>query len=296
MTLMGANAGVDPRTTCNGGAVRGPESIIDGMGIRSGVVMGASGITLNGFMVRDGGNDAYNSGLHMGGLDNNKAIYNILTNNVIGVFPNGVGPLGNLVQSNRFDANNMAGPAGGSGIYVDASSALRILDNEFKGHTLNNPLIIAATGAGSHTGLLVSGNNFHIDNNAGSAIYALGITGGTFSKNQIASLFSGIRFGGADTDVAVKNNLFSAATVGVRVVDDGFGFGANSDIHITANSFGAMTAFAVANENAGAYSTPPLDASANWWGNNTLAGIQALIDTTGGTVDFTPSVIGELKD
>ena len=287
LALRGANAGVDARSTCSASGPRGPESIIDGLGVQTAIVIQSSGVTLDGFTIQGGCCDGNNSGIYMPGFNDNRVLNNIIANNSIGIFPNPVGPLPTLIQRNRFDSNNNpTGPSAGAGIYVDFSVKLVIDQNEFKGHTVNNPLLIAATGAGSHTDLVVSGNNFKIDNTAGSAIYALGITGGTFSKNQIASPFSGIRLGGANSSVEVSNNFFTAATVGVRVVDDGYGFGDNSSIGIHGNSFSGMTAFAVAYE--GGYSTSPLDASANWWGVNTLAGVIAAIDISGGPVDFTP--------
>lgn len=287
LALRGANAGVDARSTCSASGPRGPESIIDGLGVQTAIVIQSSGVTLDGFTIQGGCCDGNNSGIYMPGFNDNRVLNNIIANNSIGIFPNPVGPLPTLIERNRFDSNNNpTGPSAGAGIYVDFSVKLVIDQNEFKGHTVNNPLLIAATGAGSHTDLVVSGNNFHVDNTAGSAIYALGITGGTFSKNQIASPFSGIRLGGANSSVEVSNNFFTAATVGVRVVDDGYGFGDNSSIGIHGNSFSGMTAFAVAYE--GGYSTSPLDASANWWGVNTLVGVIAAIDISGGPVDFTP--------
>jgi hypothetical protein len=285
MVCLGANAGVDPRTTCNGGAVRGPESVIDGFGSETAIAFASSSITLDGFTIQSGCCDALQSGLHMGGtFSDNRVLNNIIRDNSIGIFANCAGAT--VIQRNLFDANNRPGAAGGSGIYVDGSGGLQILDNEFSNHTLGNPLIIGATGPASNPGLVVSGNNFLINNTGGSAIYALGLLKATFYGNRIASPFTGIRFGGANNAVNVNNNIFTAATVGVRVVDDGFGLGPNAAIRIFGNSFSGMTAFAVANESG--YTTPPLDASANWWGDNTLAGVMSEIDMTGGPVDFTP--------
>ncbi len=70
------------------------------------------------------------------------------------------------------------------------------------------------------------------------------------------------------------------------MVDDGYSIPVNAAIAINGNSFGTMSSFAVAWESG--YAGPVLDASANWWGDNTLAGIQPKIDQSGGPVDFTP--------
>src|SRR5262249_7286301 len=133
-------------------------------------------------------------------------------------------------------------------------------------------------------------NNVHDNACSCSAIYVLGVSGGTFSRNQISSDASGLRLASANNGVTVTSNIFSAGTVGVRVVDDGYGFPANSDVHINANSFGALSDFAVSRTpgNNGSDSDAILDASANWWGDNTLAGVEARLNTADGLIDFTP--------
>jgi hypothetical protein len=294
MTINGANAGVDPRTTCNGSAVRVTESIIDGNGTETAIEFGTNGITLDGFTIQGGSADDAHSGVDLHNQwENNKVLNNIITGNTIGVFANCSGPLPTIIQRNRFDSNNLTCSCAseGAGVYVDASVNLQILDNEFTGHSVNNPLLIGATGAGNNSGLVVNGNHFH-SNPAGSAIYALGITNGMFSSNRIsAPTFSGIRLGSANSGVAISHNEFISADVGVRLVDDGYGFPANTNIHINGNSFGTMGSFAVAREGANNDSDAVLDASGNWWGVATSTGVPTKLGTADGAIDYTPWLV-----
>src|ERR1044071_6955221 len=301
MTIKRANAGVDPRNSCNGAATRGPESIIDGNGTETAIEFDSSGITLDGFTIQNGTADAAHSGVDMHNQwDNNKVQYNIIKNNSIGVFANCSGPLPSIIQKNLIDSNNTQctpNPCAseGAGIYVDASTNLAILDNEITGHTANNPVLIAATGVGVNSGLVVSGNNIH-DNGCGcSTFYVLGVANGTFSNNTISSDATGIRLGSGNSGVSVKNNAFVKASAGVRLVDDGYGFPANSDIHINGNSFdSANVTFAVSRDGAGSLSSDSdaiLDASANWWGIATGIPTRFHLDAGEGSIDYTPWLV-----
>lgn len=296
MTLLGANAGIDPRVNCHVGPARGPESIIDGMGIETAILFQSSGITLDGFTIQGGCCDAYTSGLHMGGgFDNNHVLNNIITDNSIGIFANCAGPMPTEIRRNLINANNRPGPSGGAGIYVDGSVNLQILENEITGHTDNHPLLAAATTAGAHTGLVVTENNFH-DNAYG--LFVLGVNGGTFSRNQF-SLLDGtcLAFFGGSSGVDVLNNIFvsldASNTRGVRIRDDGYGLGNDIDIEIHRNSFtgfGSISGTAFAVGIISGY-TGTLDASANWWGVATPAGVPSKIDSSGGPVDYTPWLV-----
>jgi autotransporter-associated beta strand protein len=288
--LLGANAGVDPRTSCHLGPARGPEAIIDGGGLDAAVAILENHVTVDGFTLRGGGlaNNNHNGGVWMyAGVQDDHVLNNVLTANDRGVAAASSGA--SSIRTNLITANNQPGPAGGAGIDFYASDTnLTVADNEFTGHTNNNPILLEATAVDLHNGLLVTRNNIH-DNSCGcSAVYALGVTGGTFSENQIAAPgVTGIRLGSGNSGVAISNNLFLSADVGVRVVDDtGGSFPANSNVTIHGNSFGTMGSFAVAWESG--YAGPVLDASGNWWGVNTVAGVQSKIDNSGGPVDFTP--------
>src|SRR5262249_34440205 len=111
-TMMGANAGIDPRDPACGGGVRGPESIIDGIGIETAIKFSSSGITLDGFTVRNGGGAdlvySLYSGLHMGNFhDDNHVLNNVFTNNTFGIWANCVGPLPTEIRRNLFVANDL---------------------------------------------------------------------------------------------------------------------------------------------------------------------------------------------
>src|SRR5205823_3689985 len=95
-----------------------------------------------------------------------------------------------------------------------------------------------------------------------------------------------------DNDINVGNNAFVKASVGVRLIDDGYGFPANSDIHINGNSFDlTQVPVAVSRDPGGngSDSDTVLDATANWW--SVATGIPARIDTTDGAVDYTPWLV-----
>ena len=294
MTLVGANAGVDPRSTCGAGVPRNAEAIIDGGGTDAALAISANNVTVDGFTIQNGAN-GLNAGLWMSAFVTNVAVQNnVVTNNAIGIAAACSGT--STIRTNLVINNNLPGPAGGVGILAFTTTTnLMISDNELVGHTENNPINLQG---GLQVGISILRNNIH-DNFGSSALYVLQINGGVIAGNRIAAdpTVSGIRFAGGNTNVAVSNNFFVTAAVGVRVTDDGYeylGIYQNSGITIYGNSFGTMSSYAVAWESpaetgAGTgYAGPTLDASGNWWGDNTLAGIQAKIDNSGGPVDFTP--------
>ena len=295
LTLKGANAGVDPRTTCRSGPARGPESVIDGGGLDATVAItfGTAHVTVDGFTIRNSGwHNNYNGGVYTtGDVVDVHVINNIITANTIGVGMGCAGP--SSIRTNLITANNVpSGPSQGCGICLPyGSTSLTIADNEFTGHTLNSPINVQYS---AHVGLAITRNNFH-DNANAEAIYALGISAGTITQNQItAPGWTCLSLSGDNADVDVANNFFSNADQGVRVENPygiQYSVPENSNVRIHGNSFAgftfaAGTKYAVGNESSG-YAAP-LDASGNWWGNNTEAGVTGVIDTTGGLVDYTP--------
>src|SRR5262249_8307940 len=147
LTLLGANAGVNPVTSA-----RGPESVVDGDLTGAPFAIQANNVTLDGFKIIDGLN-GLNAGVATSGTISGYTIEdNIITNNTIGVYANCSGP--STIQNNLFDANNLPGPAGGAAIYSDqGTNGLVVRGNEFKNQTVNNPVIFGATGATSNTNL-----------------------------------------------------------------------------------------------------------------------------------------------
>lgn len=255
LTLQGANSSMSCLAT------RGDESVITGSA--SGAVsITADGVVFSGFQVTSAVNNL-GTGIWMSGDTENVVMSNnLVTGNQIGIFAAGSS---NEISCNSIDGNNEPGAAGGAGIYSESTSDLTVDGNEFVNHTQNNPIIFAATSAGAHTGLTVSDNDF--DNTYG--IYVLSVDGGSFTGNDITTgnFATAISFGGGVNDVTVTQNVIRENFNGVRVRDDGAGFGNSSNININRNAIvdnggDDLTGFGVLN--ASGYDGT-LDATCNWW-------------------------------
>src|SRR5262249_17741608 len=209
-----------------------------------------------------------------------------IANNVMGIFAGSNGA--SRIERNLFDGNNNSGPAGGTGIYTEATNGLTIDNNEFRNHTVNNPVIFAAVAPGAHTNLTFSNNNLH-DNPFG--VFALAISGGVFEGNSIKTIGGGataLTFGGADTGISVLFNDLSGNLKALRIADFGFfGTTPNSNISARYNDFSNSTTYGagISNEGSGLTDgyTGTLDLSRNWWG-----------DITGPTFGSNPGSSGEI--
>jgi hypothetical protein len=271
LTIEGAQHGVDARTRS------GAESIVDGavngLNRTTSFYITANNVTIDGFTVRDQSDpNQFGAGIVMAsGTSGVDILNNIITNNAMGIYANSAGA--SLIQYNLFDGNNTVvdgngnpEPAGGASIYSEFTSHLTVDANEFINQTQSNPVIFAATAAGVHQDLQFTNNS--LDNPvAASAVYCLGITGGVFSGNNITTEghATGIRLGGADSNITITNNNISNVLRGIGVLDDGYGLGNNSNVVIHLNSItGVLGAGAV--DVAASYSGGLVDASGNWWG------------------------------
>src|SRR5262245_56647549 len=272
LTLQGNQFGVDARTR---GVV--PETIVNGAvngsNRTTAFYITSSDATVDGFTSRDQTDpNVFNAGIVMANTTSGVTVSNnIITNNVIGLFAGSNGA--SLIERNLFDGNNSPGPAGGAGIYTENTNSLTIDNNEFRNHTVNNPILFAAVGANAHTNVTVR-NNFIHDNDSG--IFALGITGGLFQGNTITTggTATALTFGGADTGVDVLNNDLSGNLRGLRIADFGFlGVTPNSDIEAHFNSFANNTDYGAGISNEGMGFTDgyigTLDLTCNWWGDVT---------------------------
>jgi hypothetical protein len=276
LTIHGNNFGLDARTR---GALN--ETIVNGQlngtNRTTSFYINAYKVMLDGFTIRDQSDpNVFGAGIVMSNTTSDVNILdNIITNNAIGLYANG-GP--SLVQHNLFDANNTHGPAGGAGIYEDqGTNGLTIDANEFRNHTLNNPIIIGATTAGENVNLAVTNNYLH-DNVTG--IYALSVAGGLFRGNTIRTspAATALTLAGNDTNVQVVSNDLSNNARGLRIADFGdlaaFGISPtpNSDITVTGNNFandsehGLGVIGTAGGGNPVAY-TGTLIATQNWWGD-----------------------------
>jgi len=286
VSLQGANAGA-----CGTGP-RGPESIIDGNFVGASVTL-TSGSTLDGFTAVRGQNGG-NAGVVMPSNTNVvSVINNIITDNTIGIYANSNGA--SLVDCNRIYANNLPGPSGGSGIYSDNSKDLTVSHNEFTGHTDNNPTIFGATGAGAHTGLSVVSNHYHDTYGIYCVSVSGSFTGNTISTSAVGGATS-LAFSGACVGVTVNDNYFNGSPRGVRIQDDGYGYGSNENITIHHNDFTGNTEYAIGLMDG--YTNPPVDAMCNWYGD--ISGPNAPGNPAGtgnpvvGTVTFQPWLDGSI--
>lgn len=256
VVINGANAGIP------GNGVRGAESIVDGGNTGTPFVITANNVTINGFTVQNGSNGGFFSGIwSQTGTQNSSIINNIVTQNAIGVWAQCGGNC--LVQDNLFDSNNQPGPSGGAGISADTTTGLTINRNEFRGHTQNNPILFQAAGADAHVNDVISNNTIHNNTNGGSAIYALALNNASFMGNDIVADTSDIRLGGGNHGVMIANNILHS-TVGVNVVDDGYGLGLNTGVVINRNSLTGHTVAGVDNSTLG--QSAFVNATCNWWG------------------------------
>lgn len=271
VTLEGANAGIA------GNDGRAPESVISGSA--SGALqITANDVTVDGFQISSPSNNL-GTGVHMSSAISGALVTNnFITGNQVGVYANSAGA--STISDNLFDANNEPGAAGGSGIYSEFTNGLTIEGNEFANHTTNNPIIFAATAAGVHLDLTVSGNDIH-DNVSG--IFVLGVDGGGFVDNDISAAGgTALSFGGGgNTDIQVTGNVLHDSARGVRLQDFGFGLGSDSDIHVNRNAIIGNSSYGVANESG---YTGTLDATCNWWGQATGPASGAVM----GDVDHVP--------
>lgn len=273
VTLQGAQAGVDARTR-----IGVPESIIrgklNGTERTTAFLISVSNATIDGFTSTDQTDpNQFNAGIVMSASTSGVTIRNnIIKNNVMGVYAASNGT--SLIERNLFDGNNNSGPAGGTGIYTENTVNLTIDNNEFRNHTVNNPVIIAAAAVGAHTNLTFTNNYVH-DNSFG--VFGLGINGGLFQSNTIKTTTpaTALTFAGAANNISVLYNDLSGNTKALRIADFGFFPVAAPNSSITAryNDFSNSSVFGagISSEGGGFTDgyTGTLDLSRNWWGDIT---------------------------
>ncbi|HEY6976453.1 MAG TPA: right-handed parallel beta-helix repeat-containing protein, partial [Chitinophagaceae bacterium] len=288
LTIRGNNFGVPGNSLS-----RAPESTVDGNFVSAPFALNNNNITLDGLEIIHGHN-GLNAGVWMNASFGNMNTINcIIRNNAIGIYANCATP--SLIQNNLFNVNNnLPAAAGGSAIYSEFTIGLTVNKNEFENHTENNPVIFGATGPGVHMNLKFTRNNLH-DNTFGT--YFISVTNGTITNNTFnVPNATGISFGGADKNISVSNNFFTSDPAkdarGVRVRDDGYGYGDNSSITINNNSFTNIFSDYYIGIESG-YSNPPLDATCNWYSTTDETTIASKIT---GSVTFKPYLVNGTDD
>ncbi len=274
LTILGANTGVA------GSGTRAAESIIDGSGTRTGLVVSANNVVVDGFKFIAGQGASGAAVAFNGQQTGVQILNNVFTDNVIGV----VEPTANAaIRRNLFDGNNRPGAAGGSGIYTDvATNGLTIDDNEFKNHTANSAVVFGASASNTHQNLSFTKNYIHDNNASNSMVYCVAVNGGTFSGNTITQPgTTALKFAGANTTIMVSNNFLDNNGVGVRIADDGFGFGGNTGIEIHNNSLNNNSSKAIDNQEA-----PTINATCNWYGTTNVDAQAATLFA--GAVTYSP--------
>jgi hypothetical protein len=276
LALEGAQAGVDARTRS---AV--PESVVT----TGGISVQADGVTVDGFTVQDVAASPLGAGVALSPSSSGYTVENtIFTSNIVGLHMNSDGATQSLIQHNRFDANNDAGAATGTGIYGDGGGQDIVIDeNLFTGQA--SAAINVNGQVNPYSAIDITDNTLTNDN----AIVILGSSDVLVDGNtSTGGMGSGVFIGGGNDDVTVSDNSFTApGAVGlsaVRVTDIigspngtttvtdntlAYEYGvrasaASMDESFTAedNDLSGNTVAGVRNDDADTV----IDAASNWWG------------------------------
>ncbi|MCF0058144.1 right-handed parallel beta-helix repeat-containing protein [Dyadobacter sp. CY356] len=274
LIINGANVGVA------GNGTRGTESIIDGnSGARSGFVVLANNVTIDGFTIR-GAAGIYNSGVYSSPTTSGLTLQNnFITDNRIGAYPSSNGA--SVVKNNLFNANNRTGSAGGAGIYVEATNALTIEGNEFTGHNINSAAVFAALTPNAHQNLVFTKNYIHDNNNDNSMVYLTNVNNANISYNTIIqSGTTAIKVAGGNNNVIITNNLLNGNTTAIKIQNDGTGANVGTQAH--ENSL-------VSTKSIDNSDIATVNASCNWYGSSLPSGVTAKISGPVSYVPFTNS-------
>lgn len=306
LTLKGARAGVDARTSTRGtneSIVRGQ---VLGSGDRStGFLINANNVVLDGFTVQDdSSSNFYGAGVVLSpGVYGSRIVNNIIQHNVAGLYlANSSATVQAVIQYNVFTANNNAGLNSGRAIYSDGGVSGGNLTNVLiDGNTFNSnsgPVKIeAAIGLeaqtlGKQSKITITNNTF---TNNGKAVLMVNVTDVTISRNTITGstdVGSGaIRVEGGVSNVRITYNTIQTNKNAAIRIDNNITAAANSDIKINQNNFIANAEGGL-KINAGAY-VGTLDATNNYWGSATgpsgdAKGSGDAILANGVSVNFNP--------
>ncbi len=271
--LKGANAEIA------GNGSRAAESVVSGEGVRSGFIITANNVTIDGFKVEQAAGGSFSGvGIYSYGENSGFVIENnIITDNTIGIYPSSNGLA--TVRHNLIINNNRPGASGGAGLYVEKTNALVIEDNEFSGHLINSAVIFASTTTDAHQSLIFRRNFIHDNNGDNSTLYLTGATNADLSFNKIIGDAVAIRVAEGNQGVIIANNELDGNTAAaVRVKKDGPA--ATSGITITENSL-TGTGLSIDNQE----SEISVSATCNWFGTSIPA---ELVSKVNGDVTYLP--------
>ncbi|HQX11516.1 MAG TPA: right-handed parallel beta-helix repeat-containing protein, partial [Thermoflexales bacterium] len=233
LTLLGAQSGNDGSARCD--MVAG-ESIVTGAG--GGFALNANGIVLDGFVIQSTTqNLPYGVGVYFNGAYSGFQVRNnVLRKNIMGMYPNSSGAIPTVIERNCFKDNNEPGPASGNGLYTDQILRNASIDANFFTQQTNCAMnLLGYTTPVSN----VTVTNNRLYNDGPICLFA---NDNTLVANNVISqsLAHGIQLGGGNRNVTITGNLVRESGLGwsaVRLVDSGDGYGPNSNVVISANTF-----------------------------------------------------------
>lgn len=294
LTINGANVGL------SGNATRRTESVIDGGGLGTTVLITGNGVTFDGFQIQNSGIGAGDrGGINIQGVSGSIVKNNIVTNNFIGVGL--TGSTTNIVEDNRLTLNYF-------GVYVGTdtihSIANTIRNNDISTTKYAN-LGSISTGDGIYIDKDCSNNTFvgnNIHNNEKNGLYFWKSSSNIINGNTVTyNAASGFEFlGSSDNNITgntIANNkdglhIRNSTQIGYSITNNNI-----SSNKIFNNT--RVNLYTDANQYTG------FKAENNWWGSPDNAVIESKLagygfdllsttNTTPGTleyIDFTPYYI-----
>lgn len=204
-----------PKTLTFQGVSKAGAVIVDPGTLGSGFNVQANDVKILGFTVQDAvGSPGINLSRSVSGAE---IEHNILQNNTFGVYLNSNGTHKTVIRDNQFLSNNAAGASSGNGIYSDQGvTNARIVDNFFTGQE-NAAMIFVGNGTAAQAQSHLTIRKNTLDHDA--PIIVVNASDSKISHNvSIASVGSGIFFGGGVHDVVVSHNtLRDGAFTGINL-------------------------------------------------------------------------------
>jgi hypothetical protein len=297
LTLRGNEFGVDARTR------RGAETVVNGFfnNGQTPFYVTANNVTIDGFTVEGATNpNQFGYGILFGaGTSGSHVLDNIVQDNIAGLsLANNSTANQTVIAHNLFRSNNQPGAASGSAIYSDQFNAGGALTNVLiKGNNFLNNVGSDGTGTAIDLSSTLTGSQSHIDitrntfNGNGRALFALNLVDSSFTHNVVTNSqyvdSADLRLGEGVSNFTVTKNILRGNGTdlrGMRISD--WGTGAPVATHITFRQ-NRISGYGMADLeiDSGAYNGT-LDATGNWWGAKTKAGVAAKIVADAGKVNF----------